>query len=177
MSSLTDKTVRQGTPEYVQVKALYDEAFDAIDDFDEMCRGLSGEKTALHAYYDGEDLTAFALILLPGQYCYVLYSAFTKPQRHRGRIREVLELIRTAYPGRPLIFDIETPDETQPDGEERRYRYEMFTHLGFQDTGYGMHDASGTYTIFSEGGFDEPAFRESWDILPGEFDGTVIIPL
>lgn len=174
MGSLIDKIVLPGTEGYAQVKALYDEAF-TVDDLDEMCRALSTGKAFLHAYYDGEELAAFALILLPGRYCYVLYSALTKAQRHRGRIREILPLIRAAYPGRPLIFDIETPDEAQPDHEERVYRYEMFSHLGFQDTGFGMYDAGGTYTIFSEGGFDESSFRESWDIMPGEFGGTVII--
>ena len=175
MGKLTERRILRGTPEYAAVKALYNEAFGEIDDLDTMCRAMDGGKAALHGYYDGEELAAFALVLLPGRYCYVLYSALAKERRHKGGIREILALIRAAYPKRPLIFDIETPLEGSEDLAERRYRYEMFTHLGFADTGFGMTDASGTYTIFSEGGFDEASFRESWDILPEEFGGTAIV--
>ena len=177
MRKLTQKTVAHGTPEYEEIKALYDAAFGPVDDLDVMMREAGTEKSALYGYYSGKDLAAFAFVLLPGRYCYVLYSALAEHLRHKSVIREILANLRAAYPDRPFIFDIETPDTAAPDREERQYRYEMFTHLGFQDTGFGMTDASGTYTIFSEGGFDEADFRESWDILPEEFGGTTITAL
>ena len=177
MRTLTQKRVLPGTKEYEEVKALYDAAFPPVDDLDEMVREAGNEKAALFGYYLEGELAAFAFVLLPGHYCYVLYSALAEGLRHRGVIREIVACLRETYPDRPFIFDIETPDDTAPDREERQYRYEMFTHLGFSDTGSGMTDASGTYTIFSEAPFDERAFRESWDILPEEFGGTKIIAL
>ena len=177
MQKLTQKTVFPWTREYEEIKELYNEAFHEIDDLDVMVQEAGPDKSALYGYYDGEALAAFAFVLLPGHYCYVLYSALAEGLRHKGVIREIVACLRAAYPDRPFIFDIETPDDAAPDREERQYRYEMFTHLGFSDTGYGMYDASGTYTIFSEAPFDEQAFRESWDILPEEFGGTKIIVL
>lgn len=175
MRTLAQKRVLPGTKEYEEVKALYDAAFPPVDDLDEMVREAGNEKAALFGYYLEGELAAFAFVLLPGHYCYVLYSALAEHLRHRGMIREILAHIREAFPERPIVFDIETPLDAAPDREERMYRYGMFSHLGFGDTGFGMTDASGTYTIFCEGPFDEQAFRESWDILPGEFGGTKII--
>ena len=177
MQKLTQKLVFPGTREYKEIKALYNAAFHEIDDFDLMVQEAGPGRSALYGYYDGDDLAAFAFVLLPGHYCYVLYSALAEHLRHKGVIREIIAGLRAMYPDRPFIFDIETPDDAAPDREERRYRYEMFSHLGFSDTGFGMTDASGDYTIFSEAPFAEASFRESWDILPEEFGGTKIIAL
>lgn len=176
MRKLTQREILPGSEEYKAVKALYDSAFGPVDDLDIMMEAAGTGKAVLYAYYCGDALAAFAFALFPGHYCYVLYSALTEELRHRGLIRELIDCLRASHPRRPFIFDIETPSSAAADREERQYRYEMFSHLGFRDSGYGMTDAGGTYTIFCESPFDEQAFRESWDILPETFCGTTIFP-
>ena len=175
--TLQVKNIRKGSPEAAFANALFEEAFPQIErvDFDLLPDCAENGKADFFAFSDGASPIGFAFVLLPGCYAYVLFYAIDGRFRDRGYGAAILKKLKEHYEGRPLILDVEPPDDTAANSAQRVSRYRFYRKNGFFDLGFEMRDRTGRFRLLSDRPeFDLQSFLESYALLPEIFPATEI---
>ena len=167
----------------VELRCLYETAFPEGEQipYDELLQLLEVMDIDYTAYYDGEMLVGFTMVLRLPQYNWGWYFAVREELRGKGYGQEILTTVLDKYRvGNPFVIDIESPLQPDaPNPEQRRRRHAFYLRNGLKDTGADRTYNGITFTILSNS--DAPftqqdyedivtALRAAWSNMPGNSD-------
>ena len=180
MNELKKTRVHRYSKGREQFNKLYEEAFPRIERLPVklMMSYIDRPGIELWNFYLEEEYAGFAYMLLSDKYAYLLYFAIPEALRGQGLGSSVVKSLRELYRGRDMVLDIEPPDSTAPNSEQRKGRLRFYQNLGFSPAGFEMTDETGDYSILTTDpeSFDKEAFGAMFDIIPPVFYGTKIVP-
>lgn len=164
-----------------ELRQLYETAFPAEEQipYDDLIHLLDAMDIDYVAYYDGEMLVGFTMVLRLPKYNWGWYFAVREELRGKGYGQEILSAVLEKYrDGHPFIIDIESPYQPDaPNPEQRKRRHAFYLRNGLKDTPTARTYSGITYTIMTNS--DEPftqqdyddiiaALRAVWMNMPGE---------
>jgi GNAT superfamily N-acetyltransferase len=162
-----------------ELRRLYETAFPVQEQipYDDLIHLLEVMNIDYTAYYEGQMLVGFTMVLRLPKYNWGWYFAVCKELRGRGYGQRILTAVLDKYRGeRPFIMDIESPYQTDaPNPEQRTRRHAFYLRNGMKDTDANRTYNGITFTILSNS--DEPfttqdyddivaALRAAWDNMP-----------
>lgn len=103
------------------------------------------------SFREGGEFCGFAYTSSAGGTLYVLYLAVPERVRSKGYGAKILSHLVESNPGKNVVLNVEPPDETADNNEQRRRRIGFYARNGFRDTGFRMVDSTGEYLILSTG--------------------------
>lgn len=163
------------------LRELYQTAFPAEEQipYDELIHLLDVMDIDYTAYYEGDGLVGFMIVLRLPKYNWGWYFAVREELRGKGYGHAIFTLILDKYRDqRPVVIDIESPWQPDaPNPEQRKRRYSFYLRNGLKDTGTNRTYSGITFTIMSSS--DEPftqqdyedlvtALRNAWKNMPGQ---------
>ena len=164
-----------------ELRQLYETAFPADEQipYDELIQLLDTMDIDYTAYYEGEMLVGFTMVLRLPRYNWCWYFAVRDELRGHGYGQRILTAVLDKYrEERPFIMDIESPLQTDaPNPEQRKRRHAFYLRNGMRDTPTSRTWEGLTFTILTNS--DEPftqqdyedivaALRAAWENMPGE---------
>ena len=173
--------INSGNADNEQLRQLYETAFPVEEQipYDELIYLLDAMDIDYVAYYDGEMLVGFTMVLRLPKYNWGWYFAVRDELRGKGYGQEILSAVLEKYrEGNPFIMDIESPYQPDaPNPEQRRRRHAFYVRNGMKDTPTSRTWDGLTFTILTNS--DEPftqqdyddivaALRAVWENMPGE---------
>ena len=164
-----------------ELRKLYETAFPVEEQipYDELIQLLDVMDIDYTAYYEGEMLVGFTMVLRLPRYNWGWYFAVREELRGKGVGQGILTAVLDKYRDtRPFIMDIESPLQPDaPNPEQRQRRYAFYLRNGMKDTPTSRTWENLTFTILTNS--DEPftqqdyddvvaALRAAWENMPGE---------
>lgn len=164
-----------------ELRKLYETAFPVEEQipYDELIQLLDVMDIDYTAYYEGEMLVGFTMVLRLPRYNWGWYFAVREELRGKGYGQDILSAVLDKYRDtRPFIMDIESPLQPDaPNPEQRQRRYAFYLRNGMKDTPTSRTWENLTFTILTNS--DEPftqqdyddvvaALRAAWENMPGE---------
>ena len=164
-----------------ELRRLYETAFPPEEQipYDDLIHLLDAMDIDYTAYYDGEMLVGFTMVLRLPKYNWGWYFAVREELRGKGIGQEILSAVLEKYRGgKPFVIDIESPYQLDaPNPEQRRRRHAFYLRNGLKDTPTSRTWENLTFTILTNS--DEPftqqdyddivaALRAVWENMPGE---------
>ncbi|BDF05284.1 GNAT family N-acetyltransferase [[Clostridium] hylemonae] len=160
---LTVKKIHRNLPDYKKIKALYKRAFPKEERFP---AGILQILAVLNifdglAYYDGEQFCGFLYSIVREKGVWLMYLAVDANMRSKGYGSRILAYVKKKYPDRPVILEVEEPDDSAENAEQRRRRIAFYKRNGFYETKQYIKIRSVRYEIMStEEGFTVEDFRD-----------------
>ena len=163
------------------LRRLYETAFPVEEQipYDDLIYLLDAMDIDYVAYYDGEMLVGFTMVLRLPRYNWGWYFAVCDELRGKGYGQEILSAVLEKYRDeRPFVIDIESPYQPDaPNPEQRKRRHAFYVRNGLKDTPTSRTWENLTFTIMTNS--DEPftqqdyddivaALRAVWQNMPGE---------
>ena len=178
---LKELSINSGNANDKRLRQLYETAFPVQEQipYEDIIDLLDVMDIDYTAYYDGEDLVGFTMVLRLPRYNWGWYFAVKESLRGKGIGQNILSMVLDRYHGqRPFVIDIESP--LQPDAqnpEQRRRRHAFYKRNGLKDTPTSRTYEGITYTIMTNS--DEPftqldyddivdALRSAWQNMPSD---------
>ena len=173
--------INSGKARDEELRRLYETAFPVGEQipYDDLIHLLDVMDIDYTAYYEGEMLVGFMMVLRLPKYNWGWYLAVREELRGKGYGQGILSDTLDKYHNRnPYIIDIESPLQTDaPNPEQRKRRHAFYLRNGMKDTGAYRTYNGITFTILSSS--DEPfseqdyeyivaALRAAWDKIPSE---------
>ena len=180
---LTTVQINKGNANDPELRRLYETAFPEGEQipYDELLQLLELMDIDYAAYYEGEVLVGFTMVLRLPQYNWGWYFAVREELRGKGYGQDILSTVLEKYrDGHPFVIDIESPLQPDaPNPEQRRRRHAFYLRNGLKDTGADRTYNGITFTILSSS--DAPftqqdyedivtALRAAWANMPGNSD-------
>ena len=164
-----------------ELRRLYETAFPVGEQipYDDLIHLMDIMDIDYNAYYDGEMLVGFMMVLRLPKYNWGWYFAVREELRGKGYGQGILTDTLDKYRNsNPYIIDIESPLQADaPNPEQRKRRHAFYLRNGMKDTGANRTYNGITFTVLSSS--DEPftaqdyddivaALRAGWDKMPSE---------
>ena len=178
---LRREDITSSNADNAELRRLYETAFPAEEQipYDDLIHLLDAMDIDYTAYYDGEMLVGFTMVLRLPKYNWGWYFAVREELRGKGIGQEILSAVLDKYSeGNPFVIDIESPYQPDaPNPEQRRRRHAFYLRNGMKDTPTSRTWENLTFTIMTNS--DEPftqqdyddivaALRAVWENMPGE---------
>lgn len=164
-----------------QLRELYETAFPVEEQipYDELIHLLDVMDIDYTAYYEGEALVGFMIVLRLPKYNWCWYFAVREELRGKGYGQSIFSAVLEEYNNdHPFVIDIESPNQPYaPNPEQRKRRHAFYLRNGLKDTHANRTYNGITFTIMSSS--DEPftqqdyedivtALRLAWKNMPGQ---------
>lgn len=105
----------------------------------------------LTAYYDAGQFVGFTIVYAYEKWNWLWYFAVSPEKRGRGYGSQILEHTINAYGSRPLILDMESPDQPAANHAQRLRRLNFYRRHGFRDSRARRSYGGVEYTIMING--------------------------
>lgn len=158
------EAVRTGSPLLPQVLSLYERAFPENErrPLGPLLEDKSGCSDFI-AFLDGDQFCGFACLLTWKDITHLIYFAIEDDLRGRGYGTEALKVMLELHPGHRYIADLEAPDPSAPNHQERASRRQFYMRAGYGPTKVRYSWYGEKYEILSLGGSVSPwEFRHFW---------------
>ena len=138
------------------IKALYESAFPENErkDFRFFLTNSEEVGAALEmlAVYDEALLVGFVIMLNSGDISHILYFAVNEKLRGKGYGSQILQTIHNSKPGQRFIADVEKPEHTCGNHEQREKRIRFYDRNGYKMTDVEYRWQDEDYLILSYNG-------------------------
>lgn len=150
---LTEKQITQAQADDEGLLQLYREAFPPEEQIPwrELLRLVDEMGLDFTAYYDSGRLIGFTIVYPHAPFNWFWYFAVSADVRGQGHGSCILQRILARYNNRPLILDMESPEQPSTNANQRRRRHEFYLRHGFTDTHVGRTFDGVAYTILLHG--------------------------
>ncbi|MDO4276236.1 MAG: GNAT family N-acetyltransferase [Eubacteriales bacterium] len=160
---LTVKKIHRKLRDYNNIKGLYQRAFPKEERIPMgILQIMSGFKIfdAL-AFYDGERLCGFSYSIVREKAVLLMYLAVNDNMRSKGYGSRILTYLKKRYSDKPVILEVEEPDDSADNADQRQSRIAFYKRNGFYETNEYVKIRNVRYEIMStEDGFTAEEFRE-----------------
>lgn len=156
------------------IRSLYTRAFPANErrPLGPLLDDTTGHSQVLSAYCE-DGFCGFVCILEWADIVHIIYFAVEENLRGRGLGSEILRAVHQAGPQKRVIVDIEEPDSSAPNHEQRIKRKAFYLHNGYRETDIRYRWLGTDYVILSHGGnMTEEEFGRFWDALAAAMPGS-----
>lgn len=114
------------------------------------------------ALYGEDAFVGFMAVTTYRDMAYLFFLAIEKAQRSKGYGAEALRLLRTLYPGKQQVVDMEMLEESAENESQRERRRRFYIRNGYRATGQFLSYLGVNYEVLCAGDeFDPGQFRES----------------
>lgn len=135
------------------VKHLYETAFpieEQIPWSDLICL-IEQMPLDFTAYYDGSTFIGLTIVYPRHDLNWFWYFAVEEHLRGKGYGQQILTCLINRYKTKPLILDMESPEQPSANISQRCRRHEFYLRNDFHDTGVGRTFDGISYTIMMLG--------------------------
>lgn len=142
-------SLKQQKEKLQNIKKLYLEAFPAEErvPFFYLKYKLSRPSAdCFHIYADGRWI-GFLYIVFYEDIVFVFYFAVQSDVRGMGYGSQILDKLKSLYPHRRFILNIEEPDEGSDNHEQRRKRKQFYLRNGFRECRFKMIEKNVVYEM------------------------------
>lgn len=101
----------------------------------------------MYGFYDGDTLVGLAHLCKKSNFTHCNYLAVSKNVRSKGYGSEILSWIKSFNNNSPIIVDVEFPDDSAENGENRKRRIKFYEKNGFRPGKYHFH-WEGTHMLY-----------------------------
>lgn len=149
--SLTAKPLNPSLPEYRQVKALYYRAFPKYEQeaWSRLLFKRLFRRADFLVFYDQDQFVGFSYIIHHHGIHYVLYLAVNDQVRSHGYGSRILDQLKHRYAPDTLILDIEQPNPTATNNQQRLRRLRFYRKNGFNLTDRLTRTPAVTYQLLA----------------------------
>ena len=162
---LTAIQIHSGNADDPELRRLYETAFPVEEQipYDDIIYLLDAMDIDYTAYYEGDMLVGFTMVLCMPKYNWGWYFAVREELRGKGVGQGILTAVLDKYrDGRPFIMDIESPYQPDaPNPEQRKRRHEFYLRNGMKDTMTSRTWDGITFTILTSS--DEPFTQQDYE--------------
>ena len=159
------------------VKHLYETAFPIEEQipWGDLLRLIGRMPLDFTAYYDGDTFIGLTIVYQRSDLNWFWYFAVEEHLRGKGYGQQILTCLISRYKTKPLILDMESPDQPSANIDQRIRRHNFYLRNGFHDTGVGRTFDGISYTIMMLGttpftlqDYDTILndLRSHWDAMP-----------
>ncbi|MBQ8046931.1 MAG: GNAT family N-acetyltransferase [Prevotella sp.] len=136
-----------------QVRMLYESAFPDEEEipWSDLLRLIDVMPLDFTTYYEGAELVGMTIVYQREKLNWFWYFAVPEPLRGQGYGQQILTRLVHRYADRPMILDMESPEQPSDNLEQRRRRHAFYLRNGFRDTGVGRTFDTIAYTIMMTG--------------------------
>ncbi|GGO01277.1 GNAT family N-acetyltransferase [Saccharibacillus kuerlensis] len=159
---LKTEPVTKHSPNFPQIKNLYNEAFPPKEKapLSILLRKARKPFVDFTAYYAEESANrtfiGFTYLAYHENLVFVMYLAVDPSLRSKGYGSEILEQLRRSYPDSRIILNIEAADPNAPNHAERLRRREFYVRSGYTGSGFHVQEFGVLYEALVHGGPVEP---------------------
>ena len=158
-------------------KRLYETAFPIEEQipWNDLLRLIEQMPLDFTAYYDGDTFIGLTIVYQRPDLNWFWYFAVEEHLRGQGYGQQILTCLISRYNTKPLILDMESPEQPSANISQRRRRHNFYLRNGFHDTGIGRTFDGISYTIMMLGNasftlqdYDNVLndLRCHWDAMP-----------
>lgn len=139
------------TTKSAQMRRLYRTAFPKEERLPWWVLWLSAriKGVELAAYCKDGTFCGFTHTTQTQEVLFVMFLAVAEEQRGQGCGSAILSYLKQTAQGRPIILNVEPPDSSAPNAQERRLRMAFYQKNGFYDTGYDIAEVGGIFRVLS----------------------------
>ena len=151
--------------EIKKIKNLYYSAFpkNELLNFDIFFSNNTFKGIKIFAFYDKTIFVGFAIITSKLKISNILYLAIESELRGKGYGTQVLKNISNFYQNNRIVVDVEDPDKTEINKEERLKRIKFYLNSGFKLTNIKYFWEGEYYIIMAlNGDITENEFWNFW---------------
>jgi len=151
--------------EIKKIKNLYYSAFpkNELFNFDIFFSNNNFKGIKIFAFYDKTIFVGFAIITSKLKISNILYLAIESELRGKGYGTQVLKNISNFYQNNRIVVDVEDPDKTEINKEQRLKRIKFYLNAGFKLTNIKYFWENEYYIIMvSNGDITEMEFWNFW---------------
>ena len=151
--------------EIKKIKNLYYSAFpkNELINFDIFFSNNTFKGKKIFAFYDKTIFVGFAIITSKLKISNILYLAIESELRGKGYGTQVLKNISNFYQNNRIVVDVEDPDKTEINKEQRLKRIKFYLNAGFKLTNIKYFWENEYYIIMvSNGDITEMEFWNFW---------------
>ncbi len=152
-------------PDINKVLLLYYSAFpkNELLNFDIFFSNNTFKGKKIFAFYDKTIFVGFAIITSKLKISNILYLAIESELRGKGYGTQVLKNINNFYQNNRIVVDVEDPDKTEINKEQRLKRIKFYLNAGFKLTNIKYFWEDEYYIIMvSNGDITEMEFWNFW---------------
>lgn len=134
---ITERQVTAGMSDERLVSDLYAEAFPPEEciPWHKMLSLVPRMPLDFTAYYEDGRFAGLTVVYLREKFNWFWYFAVTKEERGQGLGQRILSRLLDRNGDKPIILDMESPDQTCENLEQRLRRLRFYGRNGFHDTG------------------------------------------
>lgn len=148
------RPVSAHSADFTEISALYANAFPEAERIPLpalLARAQLGD-VDFFGIYDAEQWIGLLYIIHHADVSLILYFAVREELRGHSYGGQALQALRERYPNRRMFLDIEAPDDSAPNYEQRRRRREFYLRRGFVSAERCYSYKGITYEILNSGG-------------------------
>ncbi|HJJ31676.1 MAG TPA: GNAT family N-acetyltransferase [Methanocorpusculum sp.] len=149
---LTAVNVTDSSKEYEDFISLYHTAFppDELIPEDYLFASLHMDGAAVAAYYADDLFVGFTYVIDAPHFLFLYFFAVNPELRSQGFGSEIIrEHLMKRYPGKPIVLNVEVPDETAENNALRLRRIAFYQRAGFVSLKYRLYDKRVLFNILS----------------------------
>ena len=163
------KKITTAFPEMEHLNALAREAFPPEEHIppEELIRMSQGSSMDFRALYDDTKFIGFIVAVTFKTMAYLFFLAIDSSCRSHGYGSKALSLFAEQYPGCMHVVDMEMPEDTAPNVEQRISRKNFYLRNGYKETGqYLTYRGTSFEVLCLEDHFNIELFKKPMSILP-----------
>ena len=163
--NLTVKTISKKLQSYKKIRTLYKSAFPRKERFPNAVLRMMELFKIIKAlaFYDGNQLCGFSYLIVQEKAVFIMYLAVNDELRGKGYGSEILKCIKSKYPDKTIILDIEELNQQAKNYEQRIRRVQFYKRNGFFQTNLYFTMRGVRYEIMSaDAAFTESDYNEFW---------------
>lgn len=163
-NSLTMKKICDAPESLKKAKKLYYRAFPKNErrPFPELIDRRLGDTEAF-CFYDADLFVGMAAVMNSPDITHIVYLAIEDNLRGHGYGSKALVLLHDFYSGKRIMVDIERPDGTSDNEQQRLQRKQFYLRAGYTDTPVKYRWRNENYEILSFGGeVSEQDYKDFW---------------
>lgn len=124
--------------------------------------GALRKNTHFTAFYDADEFVGLLYTIENAEYYFILYLAVAPQLRCEGIGGEILAYAYGQANGKNIVLNVEPPDPSAPNAEQRKRRIEFYARHGVHDTGYRFFDEGDEYAVLASdtASFDNESYQK-----------------
>lgn len=163
--NLIVKTTSKKLQNYKKIRTLYKSSFPRKERFPHAVLQIMKHFKLVEAFvfYDEEQLCGFSYLIVQEKAVFIMYLAVNDELRGKGYGSEILKCIKSKYPDKTIILDIEELNPQAKNYEQRIRRVKFYKKNGFYQTNQYFAMRGVRYEIMcTDASFTEGDYNEFW---------------
>ncbi|MCL2379211.1 MAG: GNAT family N-acetyltransferase [Coriobacteriia bacterium] len=99
------------------------------------------------AFYDGSKYVGLAYCIVRADIMYVLFLAVSEAVHSKGYGGQIIDTLKACYQGKKIVLNIEEPNESAPNAQQRVRRKIFYERHGFKVADFRVIESGAIYEV------------------------------